>query len=97
VRVLITRKRDEEIDGIDLRSFQVGFSYEVSPSLATYLLTTRSAEPVGDDRAQLAGTAGVRTGLGVQRWREVADDSGRAPRNAAKPVDLGTPPTDESR
>lgn len=50
MRVRITRRRSGEIDGIDLNAFDEEVMYELSSSLATYLITTGSAEPVMDER-----------------------------------------------
>ena len=52
MRVRITRRRPGEVDGVDLSSFEVGMLYDVSPSLATYLIMTGSAEPVVDENRE---------------------------------------------
>ena len=51
MRVRITRRRSGEIDGIDLDAFVEGAIYDISSSLATYLIMTSSAEPVMDEQA----------------------------------------------
>lgn len=53
MRIRITRRRPGEVDGIDLSTFDVGFVYDVSPSLATYLIMTGHADPVMDERPAL--------------------------------------------
>lgn len=53
MRVRITHRRPGEVDGVDLSAFEVGFVYDVSPSLATYLIMTGTADPVVDDRPAL--------------------------------------------
>ena len=51
MRIRIRQKRRGEIDGVSLDKFQVGLTYEVQPSLATYLITTGCAEfDVKDDQ-----------------------------------------------
>lgn len=52
MRVRITRRRPGEVDGVDLSSFEVGSMYDVSASLATYLIMTGSADPVVDEDAE---------------------------------------------
>jgi hypothetical protein len=49
VRIKITRARKGEIDGVNLCEFIAGITYDVHPSLATYLIATASAEPVTSD------------------------------------------------
>jgi hypothetical protein len=51
MRIRITRRRPGEVDGIDLSTFDVGVVYDVSPSLATYLIMTGHADP--DERPSL--------------------------------------------
>jgi hypothetical protein len=49
LRIRITRPRHGELDGVELDTFAVGLTYEVSSSLGTYLVTTDSAVIVGAD------------------------------------------------
>lgn len=49
MRIRMTRAVRGDVDGILLTNFQVGLTYDVSPSLATYLIMTGSAEPIIDD------------------------------------------------
>jgi hypothetical protein len=49
MRVRITHCRRGEVDGVDLSSFEVGSTYDVSPSLATYLIMTGTADPIVDE------------------------------------------------
>ena len=53
MRVRITHRRPGEIDGVDLSAFEVGLIYDVSPSLATYLIMTGTADPIVDERPAL--------------------------------------------
>jgi hypothetical protein len=53
MRVRITHRRPGEVDGVDLSTFEVGSTYDVSPSLATYLIMTGTADPVVDERPAL--------------------------------------------
>jgi hypothetical protein len=53
MRVRITHRRPGEVDGVDLSRFEVGLMYDVSPSLATYLIMTGTADPVVDERPAL--------------------------------------------
>lgn len=48
LRIRITRAAHGDVDGIRLAAFQVGQIYDVSPSLATYLIMMAGAEPVAD-------------------------------------------------
>ena len=50
----MSRTRQGEIDGVDLATSQVGFIYDVAPSLATYLITTDSAQLEPSDAAAVA-------------------------------------------
>ena len=81
MRVRITRSREGEVDGIDLKTFQKGMTYDVSPSLGTYLVTTASAELVGaDDRPPESTLSEVRFTAAVETFHEVAADMRRARR-----------------
>jgi hypothetical protein len=53
MRVRITQRRPGEVDGVDLSTFEVGLTYDVSPSLATYLIMTGTADPIVDERPAL--------------------------------------------
>ena len=44
--IRILRPRRGEIEGVELSDFDVGATYDVAPSLATYLIVTQSAEAV---------------------------------------------------
>jgi len=81
MRVRMTRRRKGEIDGIDLETFQEGVAYDVSPSLATYLLTTASAELVeGPETTAGTSLSEVRFTAAVETFHEVAAEMGRARR-----------------
>ena len=74
MRIRITRARHDEVDGIALEAFHVGLTYDVAPSLATYLITTGSAEPVGSaEPALITPLSEVRGGYSV------ASDASRPP------------------
>jgi hypothetical protein len=45
MRVRITRRASDDVDGISLALFQVGVVYEVSATIATYLIAMECAEP----------------------------------------------------
>jgi hypothetical protein len=49
MRVRITQAIQGSIDGIQLDHFKVGALYDVSVSLACYLLAIEAAEPVAED------------------------------------------------
>jgi hypothetical protein len=49
MRVRITQPIQGSIDGIQLDHFEVGALYDVSVSLACYLLAIEAAEPVAED------------------------------------------------
>jgi len=50
MRVRITAVMKGRIDGINLEHFEVGHVYDVGTSLANYLLASRYAVPVNDER-----------------------------------------------
>ena len=81
MRVQMTRVREGEVDGIDLKTFQKGMTYDVSPSLGTYLITTASAELMADDEPTTERSISeVRFTAAVQTFHEVAAEMGRARR-----------------
>jgi hypothetical protein len=94
MRVRITRKADGEVDGIYLRAFQAGLTYDVSPSLGSYLITTDCAEPVGDDDPTLlVPLIEAQVAMSAERVRAVVSQMGRMRRNttiftAAEPAEL---------
>lgn len=45
MRVRITRRATDDVDGISLGLFQLGAVYEVSAIIATYLIAMDCAEP----------------------------------------------------
>lgn len=49
MRIRIIKAVRGDLDGIPLASFQVGHTYDVSPSLGTYLIMEGRAEPLMDD------------------------------------------------
>jgi hypothetical protein len=83
MRVRITHRRPGEVDGVDLSAFEVGLMYDVSPSLATYLIMTGTAEPVVDERPALVVPVDelkpttLRNG-GTSRDRAIAAERGRS-------------------
>jgi hypothetical protein len=52
MRLRITRRASDEIDGVSLGLFKVGATYEVSSSIATYLIAMDCAEPADDSAAE---------------------------------------------
>ena len=48
MRVRITRRASDDVDGISLALFHVGTVYEVSATIATYLIAMDCAEPAED-------------------------------------------------
>jgi hypothetical protein len=81
MRVRITRSRTGEVDGIDLKTFEKGFTYDVSPSLGTYLVTTASAELVApDEPAAEEPLSEIRFAAAVETFHEVANELRRARR-----------------
>ena len=92
VRIKITRTRQGEIDGVDLSMFQVGIVYEVAPSLATYLITTSSAElapaeipdalmPMVDARVSVMSEQ-LRAAVANERLRSPRGDAERDPKRS---------------
>ncbi len=53
MRVYMTRSERGEVDGIQLATFQVGLTYDVPATLATYLITSGLADPVTDEAPAL--------------------------------------------
>ncbi|HXD17838.1 MAG TPA: hypothetical protein VN654_12535 [Vicinamibacterales bacterium] len=51
MRVKIIEQMSGTLDGIDLTKFQVGHVYDVGVSFASYLLASRYATPVADERS----------------------------------------------
>jgi hypothetical protein len=81
MRVRMTRSREGEVDGIDLGTFQKGRTYDVSPSLGTYLVTTDSAELVApDEPAAEESLSEVRFAAAVETFHEVANEMRRTRR-----------------
>ena len=53
MRLRITRALSGSVDGIQLRQFEVGRTYDVGTSLGSYLLCEEFAEPVADESPAL--------------------------------------------
>ena len=88
MRVRITRRRPGEVDGVDLSAFEVGFMYDVSPSLATYLIMTGTADPVVDERPALV--------VPVEELAEPPARNGGSARERAVAAERPRPPNDKS-
>ena len=94
MRVRMTRLADGEVDGIYLKAFQAGLTYDVSPSLGSYLITTDCAEPVGsDDPALLVPIIDAHVAMSAERVRAVAAQMARSRRTttaftAPEPTEL---------
>jgi hypothetical protein len=81
MRVRVTRTRQGEIDGIELKTFRKGVTYDVPPSLGTYLVTTASADLVADDTPMPEESISeIRFTAAVQTFHDVAAERGRARR-----------------
>lgn len=48
MRVRITQRATDDVDGISLGLFHQGVTYEVSPTIGTYLIAMDCAEPAED-------------------------------------------------
>lgn len=57
MRIRICKARRGEVDGVSLDKFHVGVTYDVPPSIATYLITTGSAEFDLDERRERVNEA----------------------------------------
>jgi hypothetical protein len=83
MRVRMTRSTEGEVDGILLNVFQAGLTYDVAPSLGSYLITTDCAVPVGaDDPALLVPILEAYSAMSAERMRAVAAQMARARRDA---------------
>ena len=81
MRVRMTRSHEGEVDGIDLKTFQEGLTYDVSPSLGTYLMTTGCAElAAADEPTPETSLSEVRFAAAVETFHEVAAEMRRARR-----------------
>ena len=79
MRVRITKRLTGSIDGIQLGRFKPGRIYDVTTSLATYLLCERMAEPVADDSPALVVPFGQQ---GFER-RDTSRATDKQPSNAS--------------
>ena len=71
MRVLITRRVMDDIDGISLGLFQTGQTYDVSTAVGTYLLAMGCAEPAVRD---LVNRNEIRYGYNVALPPAIAAD-----------------------
>ena len=71
MRVRITRRASDDVDGVSLALFQVGVVYEVSATIATYLMAMECAETAED--ANVEATE-IRYGFNVGLPPSVAAD-----------------------
>lgn len=77
MRIRIIRTATGEVDGVNLRSLQLGLSYDVSPVLGAHLVGLRFADLMGtDDPMLLLPLSEQRAVLTVPRPRVLADDRG---------------------
>jgi hypothetical protein len=82
VRIRITRHCRDEIDGVSLDHFEVGLTYNVDPSLASYLVAIGCAEPLDFASAERSSEDEQALRVNVRRWKQVAADlSGRKKRD----------------
>ena len=49
MRIRMLRPQQGDVDGVDLACFRAGLTYDVAPTLGTYLVTVNAAEPLGSD------------------------------------------------
>jgi hypothetical protein len=81
MRVRMTRNCKGEVDGIELKMFKKGCTYDLPTSIATYLVTTASADAVASNSpASTSSLSEVRISSAVQTFHEVAAERGRARR-----------------
>jgi len=78
VLVCITRACCGTLDGVHLGEFDVGHTYEVSTTIATYLVVEQFAEPVTERGARTANLDERREFSGNWRDWAVAADSKKA-------------------
>jgi hypothetical protein len=82
MRVRITKRLTGSIDGIQLGRFKPGSIYDVTTSLATYLLCERMAEPVAEDSPALVVPPGE---PGSER-RDVSPKADKRSKAADRPL-----------
>jgi hypothetical protein len=75
VLVCITRACCGTLDGVHLGDFDVGHTYDVSTTIATYLVVEQFAEPVSEPFARTAELTERREFSGNWRDWAVAADS----------------------
>ena len=82
MRIRITAASQGDLDGIDLSAFGVGMTYDVSTSLATFLVATQSAIVVDpSEPVVIVPQNDARFATFMDRARDVAAES----RKAAEP------------
>lgn len=90
MHVRITCPSDGEVDGVELAQFQVGVTYHLDPSLATYLVVMGAAEVVMPDDAAAVATltplAEERVWMGPRSDLAIAADSGESHRTRKRSV-----------
>jgi hypothetical protein len=74
VRVRITRRCRDIVDGVELERFVVGLIYSVDSSLASYLIANQCGEAVLDEEARAEQQDELQFEINVRRWRAVAAD-----------------------
>ena len=79
MRVRITRRCSDVIDGLALDTLMVGLVYDVSPTVGSYLIANGCADAVLEDEVDRAAEEERHFRANVTRWREVAADIGRHP------------------
>ena len=60
--IRITRPRADSIEGVDLKQFEVGKTYDVATALATYLVVMQYAEPVPEEQRAASEPEGSSAG-----------------------------------
>jgi hypothetical protein len=83
VHVQIISLLDGELDGVELAQFQLGVTYHLDASIATYLVVMGAAEVVMPDDSPvvvpLIPRAEERVWMGPQSDLAIAADDGQAP------------------
>jgi hypothetical protein len=78
VFIRIVQHCPSDLDGVDLERFEVGLTYDVPTSVATYLIVTQCAEPLAEAEPSIAAQADQRMFSGDWRDWAVAADTKRS-------------------
>jgi hypothetical protein len=72
--------RREEVDGVDLSWLQVGLTYNVTPMLGAYLVTSGAAEWTDSEPDVLIRVSEQRISVALDKVQAVAADRSRSSR-----------------